>query len=173
MFVPDSPQQVVAHARYRQWLGKTPSMPFGCITNPRRALALAQGVIDERARREREFVRAVRAGATRLQKTWRDDFRNDRSPTVSTIVPCAEDVIDVSDDTFYGLLIIHVQSFHGKGFMPQMRYAFGLSGRGNHHGNFDVIPGTDNRAYDKAVEAGKKWLQRVLEEREREMAQWK
>jgi len=73
--------------------------------------------------------------------------------TVSTIAIDATDDLPELTTKHFSLRIRHCRSFHGKGFMPNVKCDLGgMSGNGQ------VSMGTDQAAYDKALEAGKEML---------------
>lgn len=75
------------------------------------------------------------------RNVWRDDNRSSEQPTVDKIVICAEDVAEEGVD--YNLVICHVRSLEGRGFIPSVR-----SRRTNDMQNGDLVLGPDDLAYD-------------------------
>jgi hypothetical protein len=89
---------------------------------------------------------------------WRDDEINrlDHPAPDGYVRVAAEDPpIDKDDD--YALIICHVVSWLGKGFMPAVRY-FDRSGTFRPCHNGDAHRGEDRAAYDSAVTEGRKIL---------------
>lgn len=86
---------------------------------------------------------------------WKNTLHNERrgeEPTVSTVVYYHEDpVLDIHVTDEYHFFVAHVRGFHGKGFMPCCRFNYGNACQANG----EVVYGTSQAAYDKAVEAGK------------------
>ncbi|MFA5184909.1 MAG: hypothetical protein WC551_00270 [Patescibacteria group bacterium] len=86
---------------------------------------------------------------------WRDDVHPDEQPTVRSVVTCARDVICEKD--IFQLIIHHVLSIHGKGFVASVRCITG--------GPCGVVHlGTTSEAYAKAMEEGSYLLAKELEE---------
>lgn len=101
---------------------------------------------------------------------WRDDGLNteNRQPTISTIVPYAEDKAVESTD-LYTLSIVHVDTFHGKAFMPRLAYRGRL-----HYSNGDTFCIMHHKdAYADALFVGKQWLQEQTERTRREWEAYK
>ncbi len=85
---------------------------------------------------------------------WRNDFLNYADdPTAFSHVVRAEDEIPRTSHNFK-LIIAHVQTMRGNGFMPSVR---GIGGGSMHNGG--VTLGGTKEAYEKALEEGKKLLQ--------------
>jgi|SRR5882724_7237950 len=104
------------------------------------------------------------AGITQTA-VWRKQNHLNEHPTVDTVVIHAEDKI--YERNIYELVICHVNSFHGKGFMPSVRFEDSLCYNG------EVILGTDQAAYDQAKMTGEQRLEKFIKDIAIEMAKYK
>ena len=95
---------------------------------------------------------------------WRENKNLTEYPAADSVTIHAEDA--VANESIYTLVICHVDSFHGKGFMPSVR-----SGYSPCH-NGDVSLGLDWAAYAKAQEQGKQLLQQQIEKLEADSARY-
>jgi len=96
------------------------------------------------------------------QGLWRNDLHPERAGdappviTMHSIAVCAKDGTaqePVLHGEHYALVICHVMAFHGRGFMPRLCFYSTESGNGGVH------YGTDQEAYDAAVEEGRQLVE--------------
>jgi hypothetical protein len=105
---------IVAHGLERIKRGKNPSLPFGPIRNPRKALRYAQQALDRIRQLDEVNSRMVHQFAESYTGQWRIDVNADKTPTVNTVVVHAQDPIIANG--VYRAIVRHVKTIHGKGF---------------------------------------------------------
>jgi len=105
---------------------------------------------------------------------WRNDDHPEEhgeSPTVSMFITHSLDE-EIAETEHYCLAMRHVRGFHGKGFMPTLRWKHSNNSRGN--GN--AFYGTGQEAYDKALVNGQQMMERqekdLQEQLERDKKAW-
>ena len=155
-FIDGSPQAVITHGQWQRKRGRRPSMPYGNITNPFKALQAAKAKVAEYEAYWSILEAETDKKATMLSKEWRDDGMNPGcQPTTSTIVVCAKDIVRIRDP--YVLRISHVKTQHGHGFVANIH---GLNGVGNG----DVHLGESAEAYNQALQEGYQTLQNWVDD---------
>lgn len=92
-------------------------------------------------------------------EVWRDDTRSTEIASIDFHVNHAEDQVQVSE-TFPSLAIIicHVRSFHGEGFMFSLRSLNSVLCNG------EIFLGTNSAAYQKALREGRAAMQKQEQE---------
>jgi len=89
-------------------------------------------------------------------KVWRNDLNPTDQPNCFSLVICAEDRVEETED--HVLILVHEDSFHGKGFMPSVRSRWG----GSMHNGMTSI-GEDDTVYASALEEGRRLLKQETE----------
>lgn len=93
-------------------------------------------------------------------EVWRDDTKSTEVVTTIFHATHAEDRVQVSESSPLTIMICHVRSFQGKGFMYSLRDPDGSFMR-----NGEIFLGTDSAAYQKALREGRI----AMKEKEQEM----
>lgn len=86
---------------------------------------------------------------TKPDLKWRNDRKSHDNPTMDFVVIQAEDLIDSKRN--FNLIVCHIQTLRGRGFMASVRSLGGMHNDG-------VCYGTDETAYQAAVARGRKIL---------------